>query len=282
MGTVLPNFFSIMRAQDNWRGRYVTQKYGDHIAWDADFVFWLLERFFEITGAFSLLDMQEEQQRNDKVAVHQLMKKHYHSHAQTAFPPIPSVPIAVPVSSLTLQVLCYKARYESERSAAVMPAALQQTVAAPVEAAQQLDQDSDVRDLQTAQQDRTGKAERRYLLKRNGSNCSRQILKFTLNGVAQDHTTAQYSNTDVCPAFSDSTLVPPWLQQHNVSCSRSLQCTPADEAHHAEHLQLVNTASQMIWQSCGEQYILQPYIPDMRLNKYRMYMFGTDAKGFAQ
>ena len=148
------------------------------------------------------------------------MKKHYQSHAQTAFPPIPSVPIAVPVSSLTLQVLCYKARYESERSAAVMPAALQQTVAAPVEAAQQLDQDSDVRDLQTAQQDRTGKAERRYLLKRNGSNCSRQILKFTLNGVAQDHTTAQYSNTDVCPAFSDSTLVPPWLQQHNVSCSR--------------------------------------------------------------
>jgi hypothetical protein len=67
MGTVLPNFFSIMRAQDNWRGRYVTQKYGDHTAWDADFVFWLLERFFEITGAFSLLDMQEEQQRNDKV-----------------------------------------------------------------------------------------------------------------------------------------------------------------------------------------------------------------------
>lgn len=155
-----------------------------------------------------------------QVAVHQLMKKHYHSHAQTAFPPIPSVPIAVPVSSLTLQVLCYKARYESERSAAVMPAALQQTVAAPVEAAQQLDQDSDVTDLQTAQQDRTGKAERRYLLKRNGSNCSRQILKFTLNGVAQDHTTAQYSNTDVCPAFSDNTLVPPWLQQHNVSCSR--------------------------------------------------------------
>lgn len=74
-----------------------------------------------------------------------------------------------------------------------MPAALQQTVAALVEAAQQLDQDSDVRNLQTAQQDRTGKAERRYLLKRNGSNCSRQILKFTLNGVAQDLTTAQYS-----------------------------------------------------------------------------------------
>ena len=101
-----------------------------------------------------------------------------------------------------------------------MPAALQQTVAAPVEAAQQLDQDSDVRDLQTAQQDRTGKAERRYLLKRNGSNCSRQILKFTLHGVAQGHTTTQTVNTAVCPALSGSPLVPPWLQQHNESYSR--------------------------------------------------------------
>lgn len=152
-----------------------------------------------------------------QVPVHQLMKKHYQSHAQTAFPPIPSVPVTVPVSSLTLQVLCYKARYES---AAVMPAALQQTMAALVEAAQQLDQDTDVRDIQRAQQDRTGKVERRYLPKRNGSNRARQILKFTLNGVAQDQTTAQDSKTDVCPAFSDSPLVPPWLQQHNESYSR--------------------------------------------------------------
>ena len=50
---------------------------------------------------------------------------------------------------------------------------------------------------------------------------------------------------------------------------RSLQCTPEDEADHAQHLQLVSTANQMIWQSCGEQYLLQPYIPDMRYNEYR-------------
>ena len=155
-----------------------------------------------------------------QVAVHQLMKKHYHSHAQTAFPPIPSVPITVPVSSLTLQVLCYKARYESERSAAVTPAALQHTVAALLKAAQQLDQDSNVRDIQTAQQDRTGKAERRCLLKRNGSKCSRQMLKFTLHAVAHGHTTTQTVNTAVCPALSGSPLVPPWLQQHNESYSR--------------------------------------------------------------
>ena len=168
------------------------------------------------------------------------MKKHYHSHAQTAFPPIPSVPITVPVSSLTLQVMCYKARYESESSVAGTPADLQHTVAALVEAAQQLDQDADVRDLQRAQQDRTGKAERRYLLKRNGSNCSRQIVKFTLNGVAQDHTTAQDSNTDVCPAFSNSPPVPPWLQQHNESYSRyGLQ--PAALAWHMS----VRVASQL-------------------------------------
>jgi len=67
MGIILPTFLSIIRTQDKWRGQYVAQKDGDHTAWDAAFVFGLLERFFEITGAFSLLDMQEERQRNDKV-----------------------------------------------------------------------------------------------------------------------------------------------------------------------------------------------------------------------
>ena len=142
------------------------------------------------------------------------MKKHYQSHAQTAFPPIPSVPFTVPVSPLTLQVMCYTARYGSESNVAVMPADLQSTVAALVEAAQQLDQDPDVRDIQRAHQDRTGKAERRYLLKRNGSNCARQIVKFTLTGVAQDHINAQKASTGVCPASIGSPLVPPWLQQH--------------------------------------------------------------------
>ena len=28
-------------------------------------------------------------------------------------------------------------------------------------------------------------------------------------------------------------------------------------------------ASQVLWQSCGEPFLLQPYIPDMRLNEYR-------------
>jgi len=67
MGIILPTFLSIMHGQDSWTGQHVTEKYGDHTAWDADYIFWLLERFFEITGAFSLLDTQEEQQRNDKV-----------------------------------------------------------------------------------------------------------------------------------------------------------------------------------------------------------------------
>jgi len=58
MGIILPTFLSIIRTQDKWRGQYVAQKDGDHTAWDAAFVFGLLERFFEITGAFSLLDMQ--------------------------------------------------------------------------------------------------------------------------------------------------------------------------------------------------------------------------------
>ena len=65
MGIVLPTFLSIMRAQDNWSVSYA--KIWGSYSLGCRLCFWLLERFFEITGAFSLLDMQEEQQRNDKV-----------------------------------------------------------------------------------------------------------------------------------------------------------------------------------------------------------------------
>lgn len=61
-------------------------------------------------------------------------------------------------------------------------------------------------------------------------------------------------------------------------CFRPQQCVAEDTARRdaveadallQKHLQLRVVANQMVWQSCWEQYLLQPFIPDMRNNEYR-------------
>lgn len=41
------------------------------------------------------------------------------------------------------------------------------------------------------------------------------------------------------------------------------------ETVEAEQAELRMVATQVMWQSCGEPYLLQPFIPDMRGNEYR-------------
>ncbi len=43
MAVLLPTFLSIMRGQENWQAAHVTKLYADHTAWDAAFVFSMLE-----------------------------------------------------------------------------------------------------------------------------------------------------------------------------------------------------------------------------------------------
>ena len=59
-----------------------------------------------------------------------------------------------------------------------------------------------------------------------------------------------------------------------VKLPRPSQCDTAREQLEQETLEqeqaaLRMVASQVMWQSCGEPYLLQPFIPDMRGNEYR-------------
>lgn len=67
MGVILPTFLNVMHGQENWQGRHVSEVYGDHTSWDAPFLVDLLGKFFQITQSFSLVDLQEELARTDKV-----------------------------------------------------------------------------------------------------------------------------------------------------------------------------------------------------------------------
>ena len=67
MGVILPTFLNVMHGQDNWQGQHVSEVYGDHTSWDAPFLVDLLGKFFHITRSFSLVDLQEELARTDKV-----------------------------------------------------------------------------------------------------------------------------------------------------------------------------------------------------------------------
>ncbi|KAL3156542.1 hypothetical protein ABBQ38_000837 [Trebouxia sp. C0009 RCD-2024] len=271
MGVILPTFLNVMHGQDNWQGRHVSEVYGDHTSWDAPFLVDLLGKFFQITQSFSLVDLQEELARTDKIDNYNMFRAHYTNNPVTGFPPIPSQPVTLPVDKHTLHVLCFKARYERHTSTHIFEEEdIQGTIAAMLEAARLLDQDQDVRHFQKAQQTRSGKAARTYILKRNGSYGAMRQAKFSLTK-SQNQQNASSEDTDVCSAMFDD-------GQQRETCGSGWERMEQD-VWDQEQAELREVAIQVMWQSCGQPYLLQPYIPDMPSNEYRIYMFGSNAKG---
>ena len=67
MAVIMPTFLNVMYGQEDWQGQHVTEAYGDHTGWNAPFIVDMLNKFFQITQSFSLIDLQEALQRVDKV-----------------------------------------------------------------------------------------------------------------------------------------------------------------------------------------------------------------------
>ncbi len=65
---VIPTMTAI-HGQDTWGGQHVSEKYGDHIAWDASTIVTMLTEFFNVTGAVSVPDLEEYAWRLDKVSL---------------------------------------------------------------------------------------------------------------------------------------------------------------------------------------------------------------------
>lgn len=135
-----------------------------------------------------------------QVANYNLYKAHYSKNPSTAFPPIPLVPVTVPVDPHTLHMLCFTARYKPHTDVHIPEEDIQNTVAAIVDAAQLLDRDLHVREIQRAQQIRSGRATRRYFLKRNGSYGGARQLKFSLSTRCQHQEEALDDDTGICTA----------------------------------------------------------------------------------
>ncbi|KAL3132278.1 hypothetical protein ABBQ32_008863 [Trebouxia sp. C0010 RCD-2024] len=259
MGVILPTFLNVMHGQENWQGRHVSEVYGDHTSWDAPFLVDLLGKFFQITQSFSLVDLQEELARTDKIDNYNMFRAHYTNNPAAGFPPIPSQPVTLPVDKHTLHVLCFKARYERHTSTHTFEEEdIQGTIAAMLDAARLLDQDQDVRQFHKAQQTRSGKAARTYILKRNGSYGAMRQAKFSLTQ-RQNQENASSEDTDVCSAMFDD-------GQQRETCGRERIEQDIPDQEQAE---LREVALQVMWQSCGQPYLLQPYIPDMPSNEYR-------------
>lgn len=70
MAVLMPTFLNVMHGQDNWQGQHVSELYGDHSAWDVPDLVIMLNKFFRITKAFSMIDLEEEEERIDKVHSH--------------------------------------------------------------------------------------------------------------------------------------------------------------------------------------------------------------------
>lgn len=56
-----------IHGQESWQGEHVSEKYGDHSAWDVDTIVQMLEDFFSVANAASLPDLSEYHWRLDKV-----------------------------------------------------------------------------------------------------------------------------------------------------------------------------------------------------------------------
>ena len=148
-----------------------------------------------------------------QVVNYNMYKTHYDKNPTTEFPPIPSVPITVPVDHDTLHTLCFTSRYEPQTGIHLAEGDIQKLVTAILDAAQQLDQNLHVKELQRAQQSKSGKAARTYFLKRNGSYGGLRQLKFSLSVNGQHLGEASDGATGECAAVFDDS-------QQNGSCGR--------------------------------------------------------------
>lgn len=91
MAVLMPTFLNVMHGQDNWQGQHVTELYGDHSAWDTPFLVNMLNKFFRIAKAFSMIDLEEEEERIDKVHSHPTVRSHPSVNSNTTVRSHPSV-----------------------------------------------------------------------------------------------------------------------------------------------------------------------------------------------
>jgi len=100
--------------------------------------------------------------------MHNVFQDYYHKDPQHRFSHIPSIPVTIPMALSTQMNLCYSSRY-SQQQLVVTGQDIRATAAALLEVVRQLELDSDAQMIQQTNQESSGKALRKFFIKRNYS-----------------------------------------------------------------------------------------------------------------
>ncbi|DBB13238.1 TPA: hypothetical protein ACH3X3_004983 [Trebouxia sp. C0006] len=181
--------------------------------------------------------------------------------------------------------LCYSSRY-LQQQLEITNEDIRATAAALLDAVRQLEFDSDAQTIQQTNQENGWKPMRKFFIKRNYSACALNVLTFTLRSLsswqhsrsslpsAQQRSNTFNSNGTSLRDFQFASINEP------CSCGSTDAAQDMDDALH-DAQQLFRAAERIVKESCGEKWLLQPFIPDMERNEYRVYMVGgaeaTDA-----
>ncbi|DBA98213.1 TPA: hypothetical protein ACH3X1_001139 [Trebouxia sp. C0004] len=267
-----------IHGQDTWRARHVSDEYADHSAWDVHTIIEILRKFFNASEGTSLPELAEYNWRLDKEIMHNTFQDHYHKDPQHRFPHIPSIPVRVPVAISTQMSLCYSSRY-LQQQLVVTSEDIRATAAALLDAVRQLEFDSDAQTIQQTNQEDRRKPMRKFFIKRNYSACALNVLTFTLRSLSSwQHSRPSLPSAQQPSNTSNSngkSLKESQFASLNVpcSCGSTDAAQDMDDALH-DAQQLFKAAERIVKESCGEKWLLQPFIPDMERNEYRVYMVG--------
>lgn len=109
--------------------------------------------------------------------MHEVFQEYYHQDPQNRISHIPSVIVNPSASNITQYNLCYASRYLPEQWRGICEIDVHATAVALLEAAQQLEADSDARQIQEANQEAgSSRPLRKYFVKRNYSGESDRHL----------------------------------------------------------------------------------------------------------
>ncbi|KAA6417366.1 MAG: hypothetical protein FRX49_12695 [Trebouxia sp. A1-2] len=265
-----------IHGQDSWRAQHVSEEYGDHSAWDVRTIVEILGKFFDISQGTSLPELAEYNWRLDKEIMHNVFQDHYHKNLQSRFSHIPSIPVTIPVAMSTQMKLCYSSRY-LQRQLVVTGEDIRATAAALLEAVRQLELDSDAQTVQQTNQESSGKPLRKFFIKRNYSACAKNVLTFTLRSPSSwQHSRPSMPSVHSAQQRSNATTNNGGLTKNSHVDHLDDAPDAAEDVDDALHdaQQLFKAAERIIKESCTEKWLLQPFIPDMERNEYRVYMVG--------
>ena len=227
-----------------------------------------------------------------QIALYDLFQEHYEQDPTTHFAPIPTATITLPVNSSFHREVCYSQRYFN--TAVIPKSDIRATAAAILTAAVRLDSKADAMAIQQHNPDTGNTTLRKYVLKRNHSGFARKVIQITLDlgnwqqgqllsGLLgstpyQAHVTPasqsiklqDNDSAEACAAAAAHAMpgIPAESSQRLLVASVP-HVKPVVRAPLHDAQQLLAAAERMLRESCGEVWLLQPFIPDMGSNEYR-------------